>query len=148
MENVWKVFPILKIPASSCPTMTIIPHWHGLCNHSPLHLNHNTCILEAVDQFYKARHLIHFRRLHTALEMAEALFYHLFSTSGLLEDIVTNQGQQFIFQVLCSFFNLLEIYISLYSGYYLQTNGQTEHTIQEISSFLRTYYHRKAVNIL
>ncbi|KAL0187826.1 hypothetical protein M9458_014925, partial [Cirrhinus mrigala] len=53
-----------------------------------------TTILVLVDHFSKACKLI-----PTALEMAEALFQHVFFNFGIPEDIVSDRGPQFISRV-------------------------------------------------
>lgn len=65
---------------------------------------------------------------------------------GLPEDTVLDRGPQFISRVWLSFFQLLGISISLSSGYHPQTNSQTEHKIQEIGGYLRSYCHQHQHN--
>ncbi|KAI2650785.1 Transposon Tf2-9 polyprotein [Labeo rohita] len=75
----------------------------------------NDCILVIIDRFSKFCRLIPLKGLPTALETAELLFNHVFRYYGVT--------------------------ISLSSGYYPQTNGQTERKIQEVGRFLRTFCH-------
>ncbi len=100
-----------------------------------------TCILVAVDRFSKACKLIPLRGLPTALETAEALFHNLFRTFGIPEDVISDRGPQFVSCVWKAFFKLLDVTISLSSGYHPQTNGQTERKIQEIGRYLPAYCH-------
>ncbi|KAL0177344.1 hypothetical protein M9458_026238, partial [Cirrhinus mrigala] len=101
----------------------------------------NTCILVIIDRFSKFCRLIPLKGLPTALETAETLFNHVFRYYGIPEDIVSDRGPQFISRVWRSFFRLLGVTISLFSGYHPQTNGQTERKIQEVGRFLRTFCH-------
>ncbi len=64
----------------------------------------NTCILVAVDRFSKACKLISLRGLPTALETAEHLFHQVFRNFGVLEEIVSNNGPQFISRMWKAFF--------------------------------------------
>ncbi len=80
--------------------------------------------------------------LPTALEAAEILLSHVFRNYGLLEDIVSDRGSQFISWVWKAFFRLLRVTVSLFSGYHSRTNGQTERKIQELGHYLRAYCHR------
>ncbi len=98
-----------------------------------------TCILIAVDRFSKACKFIPLRGLPTALETAVMLFTHVFRNFGIPEDIVSDQGPQFISRVWKAFFHLLGVTVSLSSGYHPQTNGQTERKIQELGRYLRAY---------
>ncbi len=100
-----------------------------------------TCILIAVDRFSKACKLIPLRGLPTARETVEDLFHNLFRTFGIPEDVISNRGPQFVSRGWKAFFKLLDVNVSLSSGYHPQTNGQTEWKIQEIGRYLRAYCH-------
>ncbi|KAL0150500.1 hypothetical protein M9458_054317 [Cirrhinus mrigala] len=52
---------------------------------------------------------------------------------------VSDRGPQFTSRVWSSFFQHLNVNISLTSGYHPQSNGQTERLNQELIRFLRTY---------
>ncbi|KAK3523738.1 hypothetical protein QTP70_009254 [Hemibagrus guttatus] len=56
-----------------------------------------TTILVTIVRFSKACKLIPLTGLPTAMEMATALFHHVFRNFGLPEDIVSDQGTQFTF---------------------------------------------------
>ncbi|KAK3532671.1 hypothetical protein QTP86_027655 [Hemibagrus guttatus] len=60
---------------------------------------------------------------------------------GIPEDIVSDQGPQFVSRVWRAFLTCLGVAVSLSSGYHPQTNGQMERKIQEISRYLRTFCH-------
>ncbi len=76
------------------------------------------------------------RGLPTALATAEAFFHNLFRTFGIPEDVASGHGPQLVSRVWKAFFNLLDVTVSLSSGYNPQTNGQTERKIQEIGIYL------------
>uniref|UniRef100_A0A8C1GVU0 Gypsy retrotransposon integrase-like protein 1 n=1 Tax=Cyprinus carpio TaxID=7962 RepID=A0A8C1GVU0_CYPCA len=101
----------------------------------------NTCILVAIDRFSKACKLIPLKALPPAFDTAKLLFEHVFRNFGIPEDIVSDRGPQFISRVWRAFFSLLNVTISLTSGYHPQTNGQTERKIQDVSRFLRMFCH-------
>ncbi len=67
-----------------------------------------------------------------AIETAENLLNQVFRYFGIPEDIVSDRGHQFISRVWKAFFSLLNVTVSLSSGYHPQTNGQTERKVQEI----------------
>ncbi len=100
-----------------------------------------TCILVIVDRFSKSCRLLPLKGLPTALETAELLFNHVFQYYGIPEDIVSDQGPQFISRVWKAFFQLLGVTVSLSSGYHPESNGQTERKIQEVGRFLRIFCH-------
>ncbi|KAL1274090.1 hypothetical protein QQF64_026904 [Cirrhinus molitorella] len=99
----------------------------------------NTTIFTIVDRFSKACRLLPLPKLPTAFEAAELLCNHVFRFYGLPDDIVSDRGPQFTSRVWTSFFNLLNVNISLTSGYHPQSNGQSERLNQEIIRFLRSY---------
>ncbi len=57
----------------------------------------------------------------------------------ILSYLVSDRGPQFTSRVWSVFFRLLNINVSLTSGYHPQSNGQTERLHQELTRFLRTY---------
>lgn len=78
--------------------------------------------------------------LPMTMETAEMMFNCvLHNFAG--EDIVSDQGHQFISQSWKASFTLLGVTVSLSSSYHPQTNRQTDRKIQEIGRFLRTFYH-------
>ncbi|KAL1269106.1 hypothetical protein QQF64_031395 [Cirrhinus molitorella] len=99
----------------------------------------NTTIFTIVDRFSKACRLLPLPKLPSAFEAAELLCNHVFRFYGLPDDIVSDRGPQFTSRVWTSFFNLLNVNISLTSGYHPQSNGQSERLNQEIIRFLRAY---------
>nr|XP_023995285.1 potassium voltage-gated channel subfamily B member 2-like [Salvelinus alpinus] len=56
----------------------------------------------------------------------------VFRLNGILEDIVSDRGPQFVSWVWRAFCDRLGVALSLSSGYHPQTNGQTERLNQEI----------------
>ncbi|KAL0162309.1 hypothetical protein M9458_041705, partial [Cirrhinus mrigala] len=88
----------------------------------------NTCVLFIVDRFSKSCKFFH-------------LFQEVFRHFGLLEEIVSDRGPQFISNVRKAFFKLFGVSVNFSSGYHPQTNGQTERKIQELGRYLRAYCH-------
>jgi len=101
----------------------------------------NTTILTVVDRFSKSCRLIPLPKLPIAMETAETLCNFVFRFYGLPDDIVSDRGPQFTSRVWSAFFRLLNVNISLTSGYHPQSNGQTERLNQELTRFLRAYCH-------
>ncbi len=91
-----------------------------------------TCVL--VNRFSKACKFIPLKGLLTALQSAESLFHHVFRNYGLPEDIVSDQGPQFISRV----WKLLWVSFSLCSGYHPQTDSQTERKIQGPGHYIQS----------
>ncbi len=95
--------------------------------------NGNTCILVTVDRFSKSCCLLPLRNCRESIPTTRYF--------GIPEDIVSDRGPQFISRVWKAFFSLLNVTVSLSSGYHPLTNGQTERKIQEMGQFLRTFCH-------
>ncbi len=106
-----------------------------------------TCIPVAVDRFSKACKLIPLRGLPTALKAPKkiqrpsSIISYAPSADRCLKDVVSDRGPQFVSRICKAFFKLLDVTISLSSGYHPQTNGQTEQKIQEIGRYHRAYCH-------
>ncbi|KAL0177176.1 hypothetical protein M9458_026070, partial [Cirrhinus mrigala] len=92
-----------------------------------------------IDRFSKACRFIPLPKLPSALETAEALCNQVFRFYGLPEDILSDCGPQFTSRVWASFCKLLNINVSLTSGYHPESNGQAERLNQELTRFLRSY---------
>ncbi|KAI2668804.1 Transposon Tf2-11 polyprotein [Labeo rohita] len=101
--------------------------------------NGYTTILSVVDRFSKGCHFIPLPKLPTAMEMAELLCNWVFRFFGLPEDIVSDRGPQFTSRLWSEFFRLLEVNVSLTSGYHPQANSQAERLNQELTRFLCSY---------
>lgn len=104
----------------------------------PLSQGHTT-ILTVIDRFSKACRLIPLPKLPTALETAEVLCNNVFRFYGLPEDVVSDRGPQFTSRVWSAFCQLLNINVSLTSGYHPEANGQVERLNQELTRFLCSY---------
>lgn len=78
-----------------------------------------------------------------SLQIAEALFQHVFCWYGLLEGILLDWGPQFILPVWRAIFKKLGISISLTLGYHPESNGQAERTVQYLGTFLQAYCHHQ-----
>ncbi|KAL0199796.1 hypothetical protein M9458_002983, partial [Cirrhinus mrigala] len=98
-----------------------------------------TTVLTVIERFSKACRFIPLPKLPSTLETTEALYNQVFHFYGLPEDILSDRGPQFTSQVWTSFCKLLNINVSLTSGYHPQSNGQAERLNQELTRFLRTY---------
>ncbi len=103
--------------------------------------NGNTCILVIVDRFSKSCRLLPLKGLPYSHGNGWESIQPGIPIFWIPEDIVSDQGPQFISRVWKAFFSLLGVTVSLSSGYHPQSNGQTERKIQEIGRFLRTFCH-------
>lgn len=98
-----------------------------------------TTILVVTDRFSRYLKLILLPALSTALETAEVIFSQVFRYFGLLEDIVSDRGPQFISLVWKGFKEKLGITVSISSGFHPQSNDQKERGNQEIGRYLWSY---------
>uniref|UniRef100_A0A7N8YQF8 Gypsy retrotransposon integrase-like protein 1 n=1 Tax=Mastacembelus armatus TaxID=205130 RepID=A0A7N8YQF8_9TELE len=97
-----------------------------------------TTILTVCDRFSKMVHFVPLPQLPSAPEMARILADHVFRLHGLPQDIVSDRGPQFVAKFWREFCKLLNISVSLSSGFHPQSNGQMERFNQELESGLRT----------
>ncbi|KAL0161286.1 hypothetical protein M9458_045011, partial [Cirrhinus mrigala] len=97
----------------------------------------NTVVLTVVDRFSKATHFIALPKLPSARETAVAVIDHVFRIHGLLTDVVSDRGPQFVSKFWREFCHLLGATVSLSSGFHPQSNGQTERANQDLERMLR-----------
>ncbi len=98
----------------------------------------NTVVLTVVDRFSKAVHFIPLPKLPSVRETAVIVFDHVFRIHGLPVDMVSDRGPQFSSRFWTDFCRLLGATASLSSGYYPQTNGQSERANQDLERVLRS----------
>ncbi|XP_051516686.1 uncharacterized protein LOC127419376 [Myxocyprinus asiaticus] len=108
-------------------------YWQGCYNLYPFHNDLGPTSPLILSPIYPSP------KLPSAFETAEHLFHYVFHYYGFPEDIVSDRGPQFTSRVWTAFFRLLNVNISLTSGYHPQSNGQTECLNQELTKFLRMY---------
>ncbi len=96
-----------------------------------------TAILTVVDRFSKAAHFIPLPKLPSAKETAVTVVDHVFRLHGLLMDVVSDRGPQFVSKFWQEFCKLLGTTVSLSSGFHPQSNGQTERANQYLERVLR-----------
>lgn len=97
----------------------------------------NTVVLTVVDRFSKAAHFIPLFKLPSTVETVVLLVLHVFQLHGIPADIVSDRGPQFTSSVWRSFLSALRVAVSLLSGYYPQSNGQTERENQTLENALQ-----------
>lgn len=96
----------------------------------------NDTIVTIVDRFSKSVHFVALSGLPSARETANQLVQLVFRIHGVPMDIVSDRGPQFVSQVWRCFCAALGASATLSSGYYPQTNGQTERANQDLEATL------------
>ena len=61
---------------------------------------------------------------------------HVWKLHKLPEEVISDQGTQFVSNFTCSLSQLLKIKIAASTTYHLQTDGQMERVNQEVKQFL------------
>lgn len=92
----------------------------------------NTVILTIVDRFTKMAHFVPLLKLPTAKDTAQLLVQHVFQLHSLPLDVMSHRGPQFSSVFWSEFCKLLWVTPSLSSGFYPQSNGQTERMNQDL----------------
>lgn len=95
-----------------------------------------TAMFTVVDRFYKMVRFIPIPKLPSAKETSELLLQHVFRLHGQPRVIISNRGPQFTALFWAEFCHLLEISVSLFSGFHPQSNGQSERLNQELETGL------------
>lgn len=117
--------PVSRRPWShiSIDFVTGLPPSHG-----------HTTILTIVDRFSKMIHFIPLPKLPSAKEIADLLTTHVFRLYSIPQDIVLDRGPQLTAKFWSEFCRLLQVSVSLSSGFHPQSNGQTERLNQELET--------------
>src|SRR5882724_7067705 len=94
-------------------------------------------IMVVIDHLSKCAHAVPTTSDVTALSIAWLFRDHVWKLHGLPEEVISDQGTQFVSNFTGSLSQLLKIRITVSTTYHLQTDGQTERVNQEVEQFLR-----------
>jgi hypothetical protein len=87
-------------------------------------------ILIVVNRFTKMTHFLSYVKSITSQVTIEIIMREVFWHHGLLDDIISDCGLQFISHFWKHLCDGRRIFCKHYSAYHLETDGQTEHTNQ------------------
>jgi hypothetical protein len=90
-----------------------------------------------VDQLTKMAYFVPYKKTITRKETTRLFVDNVYWYRGLLDDIISNRGPQFVFRFWRSLFEILKVDIKLSSTFHPQTNGQTECVNQVLEQYLR-----------
>jgi transposase InsO family protein len=93
-------------------------------------------IFVVVDRLSKMAHFIPCTKTITREETSKLFLDNIYRIHGLPNDIVSDRGTQFTFNLWRGFFQLLGVKINLSTAYHLQTDGQTEKVNQILEKHL------------
>jgi transposase InsO family protein len=96
-------------------------------------------ILVVVGRFTKMTHFLVCKKEFTSEDTAQLLLQKVFCPHGLPQQIVSDQGPQFIAIFWKRLFELLQVTCSLSSAHHPQMDGQSERTIQTLEQYLRCF---------
>jgi transposase InsO family protein len=96
-------------------------------------------ILVVVDRFTKMAHFLPCTKDFTSEDTAQLLLQEVFRHHGLPQQIISDQGPQFIAKFWKRLFELLQVMCSLSLPHHPQTDGQSERTIQTLEEYLRYF---------
>src|SRR5882672_6852145 len=139
--NCTKTFP-------ASPTCKLMPnqvpdrHWQvilvNLIMELPLSRGYNA-IMVVVDRLSKRAHIIPTTSDVTAARVARLFRDHIWKLHGLLEEVISDLGTQFVSNFTRSLSQLLGIRVAASMAYHPQMDGQTERVNQEFELFLRLF---------
>ena len=93
-------------------------------------------IMNVVDSVSKVSHFILTHTTITALGAACLFLAHIWKLHELLKQVVSNQGLQFIVELMRELYRLLVIKLADTMAYYPQGDRQTEQVNQELEQYL------------
>ena len=93
-------------------------------------------VMNVVDSVSKQAHFIPTTTMIMALGAAQLYMAHMWKLHGLLRQVVSDQGPQFIADLTRELYWLLKIKLAATTAYHLQGDGQTERVNQELEQYL------------
>jgi len=111
----------------------------------PVSKGHDS-ILVVYDRFLKMSHFVATTEKMTAEGLARLFRDNVWKLHGLPESVISDKGPQFAAGLMRELNKMLEIETKLSTAYYLETDGQTERTNQELEQYLRIYVNHRQNN--
>src|SRR5882724_652497 len=96
-------------------------------------------IMVVIDCLSKCAHAVPTTSDVTALGVGRLFRDHIWKLHRLPEEVISDQGTQFVSNSMHSLSQLLKIRIMASTTYHPQTDGQTERVNQEVEQFLRLF---------
>src|SRR5882724_312866 len=96
-------------------------------------------IMVIVDHLSKCAHAIPMMSDIMASRVAQLFRDHMWKLHGLPEEVISDQGTQFVSNFMCNLSQLLGIKVATSMAYHPQTNGQTKQVNQEVENFLQLF---------
>ena len=93
-------------------------------------------IFVVVDRLTKMAHFIPCKKTSSSEDTIRLFLDNVYRYHGLLDDIVSDRGTQFVSKFWRSLFDILKVEIKLSSAFYTQTDGQTERVNQVLELYL------------
>ena len=127
----------LPIPESHWDTISIdfivkLPESHGY-----------DAVMNVVDSVSKMSHFIPTHITITALGAACPFLAHVWKLHGLLRQVVSNQGLQFIVEFTWELYHLLRVKLATTTAYHAQGDGQIEQVSQELEWYLQLFINKR-----
>jgi hypothetical protein len=98
-----------------------------------------TAVLVVIDHLSKMAHFLLTRDDTGAVKTAQLFLDNIFKLHGLPRSITSDQDRQFMFLFWKELFNLLGTKLHISITKYLETDGQSKHTIQTLEEYLHTF---------
>ena len=111
----------------------------------PMSKGHNS-ILVVCDRFSKMSHFVVTTEKIMVEELARLFRDYVWKLHGLLKSVISDRGLQFAAGLMRELNKMLGIETKLSMAYYLETDGQTERTNQELEQYLRMYVNYRQNN--
>jgi hypothetical protein len=92
-----------------------------------------------VNRGYKTVYIVPTRKKVTSAETSDLFIHYVFPHTGIIEQLISDRGPQFVSQISQHIFKTLGIKSTMSTAYHPQTDGQTERFNQELEQYLRTF---------
>ena len=93
-------------------------------------------IFVVVDQLTKMAHFVPCKKTSSSEDIARLFLDNVYRYHGLPDDIVSDQGTQFVSKFWRSFFDILKVEIKLSLAFHPQTDGQMKRVNQVLEQYL------------
>ena len=100
-------------------------------------------VMNVVDSVSKMSHFIPTHTTITALRAAHLFLTHIWKLHGLLRQVVSDRGPQFIAEFTWELYRLLGVKLAATTAYHPQGDRQTEWVNQELEQYLRLFVNER-----
>jgi transposase InsO family protein len=99
--------------------------------------------MNVVESVSKVSHFIPTHTMITALGAARRFLAHVWKLHGLLKQVISARGPQFVAELTRELYRMLGIKLAATTAYHTQGDGQNECVNQELKQYLRLFVNER-----